>query len=30
MAEYEHDEFVADMWRKVLSELDKHFKGEEE
>jgi len=30
MAEYEHDEFIADMWRKVLNELDKHFKGEEQ
>jgi len=26
---HEHDdEFSLDMWRKVLSELDKHFKGE--
>ena len=28
MAEYEGDEFVTNMWRKILIELDKHFKGE--
>ena len=24
--DYEHDEFVADMWRKILIDLDEHFK----
>ena len=28
MAEYEGDEFITDMWRKIIQELDKHFKGE--
>jgi hypothetical protein len=26
MAEHEGDEYVADMWRKILNELDGYFK----
>ena len=26
MAEYEGDEFITDMWRKIIDELDKYFK----
>jgi hypothetical protein len=28
IAEYEGDEFLADIWRKILIDLNEHFKGE--
>ena len=28
LVQYEDDEMIVGMWRKVIEDLDKHFKGE--
>ena len=28
MATYDGDEFMLSMWRKVVADIDEHFKGE--